>query len=96
MSLWNWLRLPFSPYELPFLVYLVVQIGAGYTLRGPRRVVALLPAPFMLALLVLTVVAIRQQSNLWWLPLSLASPVAALLVGIVWFFGWRSAARPRP
>jgi hypothetical protein len=68
---------------LCFPVYVVAQIVAIVRLRGGWRWGSLLPVLPMFFVLVVTVKAFVQQSNLWPLLLLFSSPVALLYVLLV-------------
>jgi len=58
--------------------YPVLQVMALRNLKGGWRYAAAVPLLAMIPLVAFTLVAFQQQSNLWPLPLILASPVASL------------------
>src|SRR5947209_1090571 len=63
-----------------FVVYLVMQAYAAMHLRGGWRWTSLLPLLPMALVLAMTVGAYRQGSNIWPVPLILASPPACIFV----------------
>lgn len=58
--------------------YPVLQVTALSSLKGGWRYAAAVPLLAMIPLVAFTLIAFQQQSNLWPLPLILASPVASL------------------
>ena len=77
------------PLDLIWLAvpaYILVQCVVIWRSSGPSRWVAALPLVVMVPIFILTVVALRQESNLWPLLLLFASPVALLYVVIVALF----------
>ena len=69
---------------LPFGIYLLAQVAAVVKLRGRVRLMSLIPALPMAGVAYVTIYAFRQESNLWWFLLMLASPAAALVIWVVW------------
>ena len=63
-----------------FVLYLALQIFAPIRLRGAWRWLSLLPIPIMSCTLYVTVVALKEGSNIWPILLLLSSPVAALFL----------------
>jgi hypothetical protein len=55
--------------------YLVLQIGLGITLRGRWRIAALAPLAAFVPILVYSVFALAQGSNLWPLLAILFAPI---------------------
>jgi hypothetical protein len=67
-----------------FTVYSVLQLLAVVTLQHRRRVIVLLPAPVMLGVLVWTVFAYRNGSNLWPIIMIFASPLSVVGLIVLW------------
>jgi hypothetical protein len=68
-------------WGLGFTAYVVVQVVALLALRkSSRRNLVLLPAPFMLGVLLWTVYAYQADSNLWPIVMIFASPMAVIAV----------------
>jgi hypothetical protein len=80
------------------LAYVLLQGVAVWRWRGPWRVASLVPLLAMAAVAATSVALLIQDSNLWPLPLFLASPVALLalllLAGGRRWAGRREPARP--
>ena len=80
---------------LSVLAYVVVQIIVLRRASGVGKVAAALPVLVMVPVLVLTVVNLALEKNLWPIFLLFASPLALLYVVIVAFV-MPSAAKPSP
>lgn len=80
----HWLRFFLSGWGIGFIVYAVLQVLAAMRIRGQRRGLILLPAPFMLGVLVWTVYAYSLESNLWPVPMIFASVMASMVVILLW------------
>ena len=63
--------------------YPAVQLKALRTMRGGWFYAAIAPLVLMIPILVFTIVAFRQDSNLWPILLILAAPVAVLYLVVV-------------
>lgn len=75
--LWSW--------GMMFTIYVILQIVSLVTLRGLGRSLSLLPILPMAGVAAWTINAYRHGSNLWPILLILTSPLADLLLGILWF-----------
>ncbi len=64
------------------LVYVILQIYALAVFRGNWRRLAGIPLIFMVPILLFTVKAYRDQSNLWPVPLIFSSAFAVLVLAI--------------
>ncbi len=76
------------PLDLIWLVvpaYIILQFVVIWRSTGVSRWVAAAPLVFMVPIVVLTVVGLVQESNLWPLLLIFASPVAFLYVLVTFF-----------
>jgi hypothetical protein len=71
-------------WGIGFTVYLFLQLLALVFVRGWRRAIVAIPAPFMAAVFVWTEYAARKESNLWPIVMILTSPAAALIVVLLW------------
>jgi hypothetical protein len=90
-----WSTFFLAGWGLPFTLYVIAQTVAVVRLRGPARIWAAVPIPFMVLVLYVTLNAFVQQSNLWPIVMIFASPVAlayVVLVGIVVFFTRKRAS----
>jgi hypothetical protein len=79
----HWLRFFLSGWGIGFIVYAVLQILAALRIRE-RRGLILLPAPFMLGVLIWTMYAYSLGSNLWPVPMIFASVLASIVVILLW------------
>jgi hypothetical protein len=71
-------------WGIGFAVYLILQLLAVLFVRGWRRAIVAIPLPFMAAVLYWTNYAANKESNLWPIVMILTSPVAALIVVLLW------------
>lgn len=84
------------PYDLIWLaVPLYVALQAVALARPECRAAAAVPLAVMVPVLAWSAVALAQGSNLWPLPLLLASPPAALLLAAVLLLSRRGGV-PQP
>jgi hypothetical protein len=84
------------PYDLIWLaVPLYVVLQAVALARPESRLAAAVPLAVMVPLFAYTGVALARGSNLWPLPLLLASPAAALLLAAVLLLT-RRGGMPQP
>jgi hypothetical protein len=83
------------PWPLTVPAYVVVQIVVLLRLSGLSRWIAALPLVVMVPIFILSVGALLQESNLWFLFLYFTSPLALLYVVIVAIFV-RPAAKRSP
>jgi hypothetical protein len=67
----------------PVLIYVKLQFFGAVRLNGWWRSAALLPPLFMVPAIVITASAFNQGSKLWFLPLMLTSPFAAIYLAIL-------------
>ena len=84
------------PYDLIWLAvpaYVVMQLLALARTSGGGRIAAGAPLLVMIPVFVVTAVNFANQSNLWPIPLLLASPIALLYVTVV---ALSSSARSEP
>ena len=77
-----------------FSAYLALQALAFLTLRRSFLLVSLLPLVAMAYVAAVTVLAYRQESNMWPMLMILASPIAVLAVAGITIFGLRAQAHP--
>jgi hypothetical protein len=69
---------------LGFTIYVLLQCLVAMAIRGRRRVLALLPSPFMLGVLLWTIFAYRSESNLWPIVMIFTSAAAIFAVVVLW------------
>lgn len=67
-----------------FLGYAILQVIAIATVHGRRRILMSLPAFPMLIVLAWTQFAYSSESNLWPIVMILSSPIAILIVIVLW------------
>jgi len=72
-----------SALWLSVLVYLILQILVLARAARHSWMIAVTPLLYMLPIIVLTIQAALQQSNMWPILLLLASPVACIHVGLI-------------
>ncbi len=73
---------------LSVLAYLVLPVVVIVKARGLLRWVAAVPLLAMVPIVILTAIALAQQSNLWPILLLFAAPVALVYVLVVAIFQW--------
>jgi hypothetical protein len=79
----EWARFLFTGWGVPFTVYLVLQVTSALVLSGRLRIISLVPIPFMLAMSIVSVLALQSQSNMWPIWLILLSPIAVIFLSAV-------------
>ncbi len=90
VSISDWGRFFFTSWGIPFTVYLVLQIAAILHLEGGSRKAVLVPLAIMAIVVIITMIAYQQESNLWPIYLIFSSPFAAIAVGIIWLSGLKN------
>lgn len=83
MTLSAWTSFFLTGWGLAFALYVLAQTAAIVFLRGRLRRWAAAPIPVMALVLVVTIVAVSQESNLWPIWLILASPIALVYLAAV-------------
>jgi hypothetical protein len=83
----GWLTFLFAGWGTFFTVYLIVQVATLFTLRRPFWYFAVIPAPLMVLVVIVTIQALLQASNLWPIILIFASPLALLYLLVVGAIG---------
>ena len=76
--------------------YIILQFVVIWRSSGPSRWVAALPLVVMVPVFIVSVGALLQESNLWFLFLYFTSPVALLYVVIVALFVRPAAKHSSP
>jgi hypothetical protein len=84
MDILNWIEFFLWSWGLPFTAYVLLQVLAALKLHGKARLLVLVPAPFMLIVVGITIYLFIQQSNLWPFFLIFTAPIAVLFVLITW------------
>ncbi len=79
----DWLGFFFGGWGSTFSAYVALQVLTLATLKRPLNHIALVPMPIMLWVFVVTIQAFHEHSNMWPMLLILASPVAALALGML-------------
>jgi hypothetical protein len=82
-SLWGAASMLLDLLWLAVLGYTVLQAVALTRLSGAARAAASVPLVVMVPIVIVTLVAVAQQSNLWPLLLLLASPLALVYLAVV-------------
>jgi hypothetical protein len=94
MNTIEWLSFFLAGWGSFFSAYSVLQVLMLLTLKRSWRYWALLPIPFMLWLLIVTLQAYHAHSNMWPILMIFISPLAALAVAIFLLIGLRVQAHP--
>jgi hypothetical protein len=94
MAAADWIRFFLFGWGSTFTAYVVLQTLALCTLARPLWYAGLVPLPFMLAILVVSLLAFKDNSNLWPLWLILVSPVAIVYLLGIEASGLRRQAHP--
>ena len=88
----GWLRFLLFGWGSTFTAYVVLQTLALVTLKRPFLYSSLVPLPFMIAILALSLTDLRNGGNLWPLWLILVSPIAVVYLLSIEAFGLRRQA----
>jgi hypothetical protein len=90
----GWLRFFTLGWGATFSAYVALQCLALLTLKRQWWIGALIPLPFMIWLLVVTLQAYQAQSNIWPIFMILISPFVALLLAVLEIAGLRVQKHP--
>jgi hypothetical protein len=82
-------------WGLPLSVYVVLQIGALLSVRGPWRIAVATPVPLMALVCGHMAWAYAEESNLWPMMMLMIAPGAALAVALMWLTALMSSRRAR-
>lgn len=80
-------------WGLGFAIYVVLQLVTVVSIKRNWRVIAMLPVPIMIGVLLWTIYAYRSGSNLWPIVMIFASPLAILGVLVIWIAMWIAQKR---
>jgi hypothetical protein len=94
MEILGWIGFFLLSWGLPFTLYFVLQIYVVMKLNGRGRLLALIPAIPMLIVLIATIKAYREESNLWPCLLIVAGPIAVITLLSIWFSHRPKGATP--
>jgi hypothetical protein len=85
MEILGWVGFFLLSWGLPFTAYFALQIYVAVRLKGRGRLLALTPAIPMVIVLIMTIKAYREESNLWPCLMILAGPIGVITLLSIWF-----------
>ena len=91
----GWLTFLVAGWGTFFTAYLIVQVVILATVKRPYLYWAAIPVPLMALVVIVTIQALLQESNLWPILLIFASPLALLYLLAVGITGLNRQAHPK-
>jgi hypothetical protein len=89
----DWISFLFTGWGVGFTAYVVLQGVTLAFVTGYHGKLVWIPIPFMALVLVLTISAYFQESNLWPVALIICSPLAVLYLALVSLFAGIARAK---